>query len=153
MKNIIKTTAIVALMVLSATVAFAQNNEVDPGTGTNMGGTKLKIVATFPTPTNLDRIITNAGAKVTWHDPNGSVPNLPVNGVKTGAQEFTFGDWSPIGGTQPVWVTYEVWGFNDNHKFGYGTDGTYYLQSNNDVLYITTWKYTYQVEGEGNDDI
>ena len=154
MRTLFRTTAIVALMVLSATAIFAQTSEVDPGTGTIPGGTKLTIKAIFPTPTNLNRIITSVGGKVTWNN-NGSYSTQTSQGEQTGEREFTIGFMTPLIGSpsNPLWITYEVWGFNDNNTFGYGTDGTYYLQSNNDVLYITSWKYTYQVEGEGNDDI
>ena len=148
MKNIIKTTAIVVMMALSATAIFAQTTDFNSGT-TTPGGTYLTIKATFPPLKDLDHEIVTATVTVTWHDQFNSVTNQPVNGVKTGVQEFTFYDWSPIGGSQPVWVTYQISGHNSNNCYGHSTDGTYYLQSNDDVLYITTWKYTMKCNNGG----
>jgi len=138
MKNIIKTTAIVVMMALSATATFAQTNGFDIG-ATNLGGTGLEIIATFPTPTNLDKVITTAKATVTWHDQFGSTEPKTEEGVFENGV-FKFGFWTPLGAS-PVWVTYKVEGMNGDKTFGWGTSGTHQVQGYNDVLYITNWQY------------
>jgi hypothetical protein len=145
MKKVFKTLTIGIMMVmLSATAGFAQNEEGDNSSSIYLGGTWLKVVAQFPTGTNTKHIIENALATITWHDPSGSGDTFSKVGVKTGPNKYEFYFWTPIGGSLPVWVTYQVSGSNGANTYGHFTKGTYYLQSNNDVLYITTWLYTWE---------
>jgi len=133
-----KILSLILAITLSCSWAFAQTNGFD-SSATTPGGTRLTIVATFPTPTNLDKVITTAKAELTWHDQHGSTEPRSLEGVFENGV-FKFYDWTPLGAS-PLWVTYKVEGLNGDKTFGWGTSGTYYLQSYNDVLYITNWQY------------